>query len=46
MSDNVGYPLLLMDRYSRGILCIWTIPDNFHQLYRLPLAVTGPSRMS
>jgi hypothetical protein len=41
MSDNVGYPLLLMDRYSRGILCIWTIPDNFHQLYRLPLAVTG-----
>ncbi len=41
MADSVGYPLLLMDRYSRGALYIWTIPDNFHHLYRLPPAVTG-----
>jgi hypothetical protein len=41
MSDSVGYPLLLMDRYSQGALYIWTIPDNFHHLYRLPPTVTG-----
>jgi hypothetical protein len=40
MSDNVGFPLLLMDRYGKGVLYIWTIPDNFHHLYRLPPAVT------
>ena len=40
MSDNVGFPLLLMDRYGKGILYVWTIPDNFHHLYRLPPAVT------
>jgi len=36
MSDNVGFPLLLMDRYGKGVLYIWTMPDNFHHLYRLP----------
>ena len=40
MSDNVGFPLLLMDRYDKGVLYIWTMPDNFHHLYRLPPAVT------
>jgi hypothetical protein len=40
MSDNVGFPVLLMDRYDKGILYIWTMPDNFHHLYRLPPAVT------
>jgi len=35
-----GYPLLLMDRYSRGVLYVWTIPDNFADLYRLPPAAT------
>jgi hypothetical protein len=40
MSDNVGFPLLLMDRYDKGALYIWTMPDNFHHLYRLPPAVT------
>jgi hypothetical protein len=38
--DN-GYPLLLMDRYSKGVLYIWTMPENFSDLYRLPPAVTG-----
>ena len=41
MSDNVGFPLLLMDRYAKGVLYVWTIPDNFHHLYRLPPAVTS-----
>jgi hypothetical protein len=35
-----GYPLLLMDRYSRGVLYVLTIPDNFVDLYRLPPAAT------
>jgi hypothetical protein len=42
MSDGVGYPLLLMDRYGKeGTFYVWTIPDNFHQLYRLPPAVVS-----
>ena len=41
MSDNVGFPLLLMDRYDKGTLYIWTMPDNFHHLYRLPPEVTS-----
>ena len=41
MSDNVGFPLLLMDRYGKGVLYIWTMPDNFHHLYRLPPVVTS-----
>ncbi len=34
-------PLLLMDRYSKGVLYVLTIPDNFADLYRLPPAVTS-----
>jgi hypothetical protein len=42
LSDGVGYPLLLTDRYGEhGNLYVWTIPDNFHQLYDLPPAVTS-----
>ncbi|MGH7991305.1 MAG: hypothetical protein ACREDS_14090, partial [Limisphaerales bacterium] len=41
MADGKGYPLLLMDRYSKGVLYIWTMPDNFNDLYRLPAAVTS-----
>ena len=40
MADGRGYPLLLMDRYGKGILYIWTIPDNFNDLYKLPVTVT------
>ncbi len=37
MSDGVGYPLLLLDRYGKaGRLYVWTMPDNFHNLYQLP----------
>jgi len=39
MASGKGYPLLLMNRYSKGILYVWTIPDNFNDLYRLPPAV-------
>jgi hypothetical protein len=40
MANGKGYPLLLMDRYSKGILYLWTIPENFNDLYRLPPSVT------
>jgi hypothetical protein len=40
LAGGRGYPLLLSNRYSNGVLYIWTIPDNFNDLYRLPTAVT------
>ena len=41
LANGRGYPLMFMDRYSKGILYVWTIPDNFNDLYRLPVAVTS-----
>jgi hypothetical protein len=41
LADGRGYPLLFMDRYSKGILYVWTIPDNFNDLYRLPVEATS-----
>lgn len=42
LSDGQGYPLLLTDRYGKsGNLYVWTIPDNFRHLYRLPPPVVG-----
>jgi hypothetical protein len=41
MAGGKGYPILLMDRYSKGVLYVWTIPDNFNDLYRLPVPVTS-----
>ena len=41
LANGNGYPLLLMDRYSKGILYIWTMPENFSDLYSLPPNVTG-----
>jgi hypothetical protein len=40
-ADGNAFPLLLMDRYSKGVLYIWTIPENFNDLYALPQEVTG-----
>jgi hypothetical protein len=39
-ADGNSFPLFLMDRYAKGILYIWTIPDNFNDLYALPTEVT------
>ncbi len=41
MANGGAYPLMLMDRYSKGVLYVLTIPDNFADLYRLPPAVTS-----
>ena len=35
-----GFPLLLLDRYSKGTLYIWTMPENLNDLYSLPPTVT------
>jgi hypothetical protein len=39
-ANGNGFPLLLMNRYSKGILYVWTMPDNFNDLYTLPSEVT------
>ncbi len=41
MANGGACPLLLMDRYSKGVLYVLTVPDNFADLYRLPPAVTS-----
>jgi hypothetical protein len=39
-----GYPILLMDRYSKGTLYVLTIPENFNDLYSLPREVLDAIR--
>ncbi len=36
LANGNGFPILLMDRYSKGILFVWTIPENFKDLYAMP----------
>ena len=43
-ANGGGVPLLLMDRYSKGILYVLTIPDNFNDLYSLPADVLNAVR--
>jgi hypothetical protein len=31
-----GFPILLMNHYSKGTLYLWTMPENFGDLYALP----------
>jgi hypothetical protein len=40
-ANGNGFPLLLMNRYSQGVLYVWTMPDNFNDLYALPPHVTA-----
>ncbi|HEY0437148.1 MAG TPA: hypothetical protein VGC92_10935 [Phenylobacterium sp.] len=39
VAGNKGYPILLMNRYSKGVLMILAVPDNPGDLYNLPPAV-------
>jgi hypothetical protein len=41
MSSGKGYPILLMDRYGKGALYVWVIPDNFNDLYHMPAGVVS-----
>jgi hypothetical protein len=40
VAESKGFPILLMNRYSRGILYVLNVPDNPGDLYRLPQPVT------
>ena len=31
-----GFPMVLINHYSKGTLYLWTMPDNFGDLYNLP----------
>jgi hypothetical protein len=31
-----GFPMVLMNHYSKGTLYLWNMPDNFGDLYNLP----------
>jgi hypothetical protein len=39
-ADGNAFPLLIMDRYSKGVIYILTVPENFNDLYSLPTQVT------
>jgi hypothetical protein len=41
LENGNGYPVILMDKYAKGVLYVWTIPDNFRNLYVLPAGVTS-----
>jgi len=38
-ANGYAAPLMLMDRYSKGMLFVLTIPENFNDLYSLPQPV-------
>ena len=40
VANAKGFPILLMNRYSKGIVYVLTIPDNMGDLYNLPRGVT------
>ncbi|HEX9048292.1 MAG TPA: hypothetical protein VF988_14800 [Verrucomicrobiae bacterium] len=40
-ANGNSFPLLLLNRYAKGTLYVWTIPDNFNDLYALPSEVTS-----
>jgi hypothetical protein len=35
-----GFPIVLMNRYSKGIVYLLTVPENIGDLYSLPVGVT------
>jgi hypothetical protein len=42
LTHGKGYPLLLLDHYGRsGLIYVWTIPDDFNDLYRMPPSVVS-----
>ncbi|HTV81451.1 MAG TPA: hypothetical protein VME18_02280 [Acidobacteriaceae bacterium] len=43
-ANGGGAPILLMDRYGRGVLYALTVPDNFSDLYSLPVGVLNSLR--
>jgi hypothetical protein len=44
IASGNGYPILMMDRYSKGIIYVLAVPDNFSDIYRFPPEVLGAIR--
>ena len=44
VASDKGFPILLMDRYSGGVLYVLTIPENQGDLYNLPQGVLAKIR--
>jgi hypothetical protein len=44
LDQGLGYPLLLQAGYAKGNLYVFTIPDNFGNLYHLPAEVLNLTR--
>jgi hypothetical protein len=44
IADNNAFPILLMDQYSKGTLFVLTIPDNFTDLYEMPVPTLNAIR--
>lgn len=40
VANAKGFPVLLMNRYAKGVLYVLTIPDNLGDLYSLPQPLT------
>ncbi|MFL6737293.1 MAG: hypothetical protein ACJ8F4_09590 [Sphingomonas sp.] len=36
VAASKGFPIVLMNHYSKGTLYLWTMPENFGDLYNLP----------
>lgn len=36
VASKKGFPIVLMNHYSKGALYLWTMPENFGDLYNLP----------
>jgi hypothetical protein len=44
LADGANVPLLLTDRYGKGTLYVWSIPEAMTALYRLPSGVLDSIR--
>jgi len=44
LENGNGYPIMILDKYAKGSLYVWAIPDNFRNLYALPTDVTAAIR--
>lgn len=46
ITENCNYPVFLRDDYGSGELYVWNIPDNFSDLYKLPMGVLNLIRQN
>jgi hypothetical protein len=46
LDDTNGWPILHSSDYSKGKFFVWTIPDNFIDLYQLPAPVLNSLRQT